>query len=81
MSSLGNSDISAALAKASLKLDKVFSGNVDAQKIRDVLKHYNLVVTAPSRLNQGLSFSILKLREIHWLMVRRHLISMGETIL
>lgn len=60
MSSLGNSDISAALAKASLKLDKVFSGNVDAQKIRDVLKHYNLVVTAPSRLNQGAELLNLK---------------------
>lgn len=50
---LSNRDISAALARASLKLDKVFSGNVDARKLREVLGHYNLVVTAPSQLNQG----------------------------
>lgn len=60
MLALKNSDISAALAKASLKLDKVFSGNVDARKIREVLGCYNLVITAPSHLNQGADLLNLK---------------------
>lgn len=60
MGGLQNSDISEALAKTSLKLDKVFSGNVDARKLREVLAHYNLAITGPSPLNQGAELLSLK---------------------
>lgn len=60
MGGLQNNDISEVIAKASLKLDKVFSGNVDARKLREVLAHYNLAITGPSPLNQGAELLSLK---------------------
>ncbi|WP_157212943.1 MAE_28990/MAE_18760 family HEPN-like nuclease [Pseudomonas sp. M47T1] len=53
LKSLQGGDIAAALARASLKLDRVFSGNVDARKLREVLGFYNLLVTNPSLDNTG----------------------------
>ena len=60
MGGLQNNDLSEVIAKASLKLDKVFSGNVDARKLREVLAHYNLAITGPSPLNQGAELLSLK---------------------
>lgn len=60
MGGLQNNDISEVIAKTSLKLDKVFSGNVDARRLREVLANYHLIVTAPSPLNQGAELLSLK---------------------
>lgn len=60
MVGLHNNDLSEVIAKASLKLDKVFSGNVDARKLREVLAHYDLAITGPSPLNQGAELLSLK---------------------
>ncbi|WP_237045472.1 MAE_28990/MAE_18760 family HEPN-like nuclease [Aquipseudomonas alcaligenes] len=50
---IGSQGIGVGIAHASLKLDTVFSGNVDARKIRTVLGEYNLKVTALSSGNKG----------------------------
>lgn len=56
-----NNDISEVIAKTSLKLDKVFSGNVDAKKLREVLANYHLTVSGPSHLNKGAELLSLKI--------------------
>lgn len=60
MKGFKDNDISQVIARTSLKLDKVFSGNVDAKKIKDVLKNYHLKVTGPNHLNQGAELLNLK---------------------
>lgn len=50
---LNGGDIAAALARASLRLDRVFSGNVDARKLKEVLGFYNLTLTNPNDENVG----------------------------
>lgn len=58
--SIQGRDIACVLAKASLKIDRVFSGNVDAKKIRDILKLYNLIVTNPTPDNAGADLVSIK---------------------
>lgn len=60
MSGFQNKDISEVIARTSLKLDKVFSGNVDARKLREVLGYYHLTISAPSPLNEGAELLSLK---------------------
>lgn len=60
LKSIQGGDIAEVLAKASLKLDRVFSGNVDARKIREILALYNLSVTSPSEENSGEDLVTLK---------------------
>lgn len=60
MKSFQDNDISEVIAKTSLKLEKVFSGNVDAKRIKEVLKNYHLQVTNPNHLNQGAELLNLK---------------------
>lgn len=55
-----NNDISEVIARTSLKLEKVFSGNVDARKLREVLGNYHLTISGPSPLNQGAELLSLK---------------------
>lgn len=52
--------IDEALAKASLKVDTVFSGNVDARKIREVMAEYNLILTTPTSGNAGAVLNNIK---------------------
>ncbi|WP_410479128.1 MAE_28990/MAE_18760 family HEPN-like nuclease [Pseudomonas sp. P105] len=61
MLSFHNNDISEVIARTSLKLEKVFSGNVDARKLREVLGYYHLAVSGPSPLNQGAELLNLKI--------------------
>jgi len=60
MRGIENNDISEVIAKTSLKLDKVFSGNVDAKKLREVLGSYNLILRGPTDRNQGADLLSLK---------------------
>lgn len=60
MRGLNDNDISEVIARTSLKLDKVFNGNVDAKRIREVLGNYNLNVSGPSDKNQGAELLNLK---------------------
>jgi phage FluMu protein gp41 len=60
MSGFQNNDISEVIARTSLKLEKVFSGNVDARKLREVLGNYHLAISGPSPLNQGAELLSLK---------------------
>lgn len=60
MRGIENNDISEVLAKTSLRLDKVFSGNVDAKRLREVLGSYNLILRGPTDRNQGADLLSLK---------------------
>lgn len=60
LDALRDGDIAEALARASLKLEKIFSGNVDAKKIKMVMGYYNLTVTNPNHLNNGAELQQLK---------------------
>lgn len=70
MSGLHNNDISEVIARTSLKLEKVFSGNVDARRLREVLGCYHLAITGPSPLNQG--------AELHGLRIARNSLAHGS---
>lgn len=54
------SDIGEAIAKASLKLDRVFGGNIDAKKLREIMELYNLVITPLSYENSGADLLAIK---------------------
>jgi len=60
MKGIEDNDISEVIAKTSLRLDKVFSGNVDAKRLREVLGHYNLILRGPTERNQGADLLSLK---------------------
>jgi len=58
---LNGGGIAEALAKASLNLERVFNGNVDAKRIREIMALYNLCITPPSLANEGAELLNIKL--------------------
>jgi|GEM_PF-5447180 len=60
LEALQHRNIAESIARVSLNIERVFSGNLDAKRIREVLALYNLSVTPPSEKNRGADLQKIK---------------------